>query len=82
MANTEPDLSHVTQTGFLVTVNGTKQNLVIFAGDRRSNFGGNGIGYNEWVPLSFNGTMHVFNSLSCALILVPTAPLRYTRRGR
>jgi hypothetical protein len=64
MANTELDFSHVTQTGFFVTVNGIKQTTVIFAGDRWSNFGGNGIGYNQWCPLSFNGTTPVFNSLS------------------
>jgi hypothetical protein len=64
MANTELDFSHVTQTGFFVTVHGTKQTTVIFAGDRWSNFGGNGVGYNDWVPLSFNGTTPVFNSLS------------------
>jgi hypothetical protein len=64
MANTEADFSHVTQTGFFITVDGTKQSTVIFAGDRWSNFGGNGIGYNDWVPLSFNGTAPVFNSLS------------------
>jgi hypothetical protein len=64
MPNTELDFSHVTQTGFFITVNGTKQTTVIFAGDRWSNFGGNGIGYNDWCPLSFNGTTPVFNSLS------------------
>ena len=64
MKNTELDFSHVTQTGFFITVNGTSQTTVIFAGDRWSNFGGNGIGYNEWCPLSFNGTTPVFNSLS------------------
>ena len=64
MANTELDFSHVTQTGFFITVAGTKQTTVIFAGDRWSNFGGNGIGYNDWTPLSFNGVTPVFNSLS------------------
>jgi hypothetical protein len=64
MTNSELDFSHVTQTGFFITVAGTKQTTVIFAGDRWSNFGGNGIGYNDWLPLSFNGTTPVFNSLS------------------
>jgi len=64
MANTEPDFSHVTQTGFFITVHGTQQTTIIFAGDRWSNFGGNGIGYNDWCPLSFNGATPVFNSLN------------------
>jgi hypothetical protein len=64
MTNTALDFSHVTQTGFFITVVGTKQTTVIFAGDRWSNFGGNGIGYNDWTPLSFNGTTPVFDSLS------------------
>jgi hypothetical protein len=64
MTNTELDFSHVTQTGFFLTVNGTSQSTVLFCGDRWSNFGGNGIGYNDWLPLSFNGTTPVFNSLS------------------
>jgi len=64
MTNTERDFSHVTQTGFFVTVNGSSQSTVIFCGDRWSNFGGNGIGYNDWCPLSFKGTTPVFNSVS------------------
>ena len=64
MTNTERDFSHVTQTGFFITVNGSSQSTVIFCGDRWSDFAGNGIGYNEWCPLSFNGAVPVFNSLS------------------
>ena len=64
MRNTELDFSHVTQTGFFITVNGSRQSTVIFAGDRWSDFGGNGIGYNQWCPLSFDGTTPVFHSLS------------------
>jgi hypothetical protein len=64
MTNTDLDFSHVTQTGFFFNVNGTKQTTVVFAGDRWSDFGGNGIGFNQWCPLSFNGTTPVFNSLS------------------
>lgn len=64
MTNTDADFSHVTQTGFFVTVKGTKGSFVIFAGDRWSDFAGNGIGYNQWMPLSFDGTNPVFHSLS------------------
>jgi hypothetical protein len=64
MTGSDLDFSHVTQTGFFFTVNGTKQTTVIFAGDRWSDFGGNGIGYNQWVPLSFDKEQPVFNSMS------------------
>ncbi|MGF0118825.1 family 43 glycosylhydrolase [Promicromonospora sp. Marseille-Q5078] len=61
----EADFGHVTQTGFYYTVRGTKQETVIYAGDRWADFAGNGLGYNQWTPLSFSedGTPH-FNSLS------------------
>ena len=64
MAGTDSDFSHVTQTGFFITVNGSTQSTVIFAGDRWSDFAGNGLGYNQWMPLSFNGTTPQFQSLS------------------
>ena len=64
MANTDADFSHVTQTGFFVTVTGTLGTTVIFAGDRWSDFAGNGIGFNQWVPVTFNGTTPQFQSLS------------------
>ena len=65
MTNTERDFSHVTQTGFFFNVNGTSQTTVVFAGDRWSDFGGNGIGYNDWCPLSFDKDGNpIFNSLS------------------
>jgi hypothetical protein len=64
MANTDADFSHVTQTGFFITVHGTSQSTVIFAGDRWSDFAGNGIGFNQWVPLTFAGTTPQFQSLS------------------
>jgi hypothetical protein len=64
MKNTELDFSHVTQTGFFFNVNGSSQTTVIFAGDRWCDFGGNGIGYNQWCPLSFEGTTPVFHSLN------------------
>ena len=64
MANTDADFSHVTQTGFFITVHGTQQTTVIFAGDRWSEFAGNGIGFNQWMPLTFAGTAPQFQSLS------------------
>jgi hypothetical protein len=36
----------------------------VFGGDRWSDFAGNGIGYNDWMPITFNGTAPVFHSLS------------------
>ncbi|CCQ44448.1 glycosyl hydrolases 43 family protein [Pseudarthrobacter siccitolerans] len=61
----EADFGHVTQTGFYYTVKGTQQDTVIYAGDRWADFAGNGLGYNQWVPLSFSadGTPY-FNSMS------------------
>lgn len=59
------DFCHVTQTGFFYTVNGSEQETVIFCGDRWAGFAGNGLGFNQWCPLSFkeDGTP-CFNSLS------------------
>jgi hypothetical protein len=62
--NTDLDFCHVTQTGFFITVKGNVDTTVLFCGDRWSDFAGNGIGYNQWCPLSFNGIAPVFNSLS------------------
>lgn len=64
MDGAEKDYAHVSQTGFFVTLRGTKQETVVYCGDRWSNFAGNGLGYNVWVPLSFNGDRPYFNSLS------------------
>ena len=58
------DYAHVTQTGFFVNVKGSKKETVVYCGDRWANFAGNGLGYNQWVPLSFEGTTPHFNSLS------------------
>jgi len=60
----ENDYSHISQTGFFYTVRGTKQETVIFCGDRWAEFAGNGTGYNQWCPLSFNGDIPYFNSLN------------------
>lgn len=62
--NAERDFAHVTQTGFFITVKGSAATTVLFCGDRWSDFAGNGIGYNQWCPLSFDGAKPIFNSLS------------------
>jgi len=64
LAGTEMDYSHVTQTGFFVTVKGTKQTTVIFAGDRWADFAWNGTGYNQWMPVTRSGARPQFHSLS------------------
>ena len=64
MNNTDADFSHVTQTGFFITVKGATQSFVIFAGDRWSDFAGNGMGYNQWMPLTFAGNTPTMASLS------------------
>src|SRR5690606_6533376 len=56
--------AHVSQTGFFVKVKGSRQETVIFCGDRWANFAGNGLGYNQWCPLSFEGETPYFNSLN------------------
>lgn len=60
----EEDYGHVTQTGFFVTIKGSKKETVVYCGDRWADFAGNGLGYNQWVPLSFEGATPYFNSLS------------------
>lgn len=67
MKGCESDYAHVSQTGFFYTLcaGSDGKETVIFCGDRWSDFAGNGLGYNVWVPLSFepDGTPW-FNSLS------------------
>lgn len=63
MNGSSDDYAHVTQTGFFVSVKGSKQETVVYCGDRWANFAGNGIGYNQWFPLSFDGHTPYFNSL-------------------
>jgi hypothetical protein len=64
MGTTDMDFSHVSQTGFFVSVPGTADTTLIFAGDRWSDFAGNGLGYNQWCPLSFSGTAPSMNSVT------------------
>ena len=54
----------MTQTGFFISVKGSAQNTIIFAGDRWSDFAGNGLGYNQWMPLTFTGNTPRMESLS------------------
>ncbi len=64
MEGSDNDFSHVSQTGMMIPVNGSSGSFIIFAGDRWSDFAGNGLGYNQWVPITFNGSTPVFHSLS------------------
>lgn len=64
MKGVADDYAHVTQTGFFYTIKGSKQETVVYCGDRWADFAGNGLGYNQWCPLSFDGSMPYFNSLS------------------
>lgn len=64
MNGSEKDYSHVTQAGFFIHVQGTEQTTIIYAGDRWADFAGNGIGFNQWVPLSFEDGEPYFHSLS------------------
>lgn len=56
--------AHNSQTGFYYTLHGSKQDTVIFCGDRWCDFGTHGIGYNQWVPLTMDGYTPYFNNLS------------------
>ena len=56
--------AHNSQTGFYYTLKGSKQDLVIYCGDRWCDFGTHGIGYNQWVPLTMDGYTPHFNDLS------------------
>ena len=62
------DFAHVTQTGFFINVKGSKEETVVYCGDRWANFAGNGLGYNQWFPLSFENGIPYFNSLSSWLL--------------
>lgn len=65
MHGCDKDYAHVSQTGFFFTIRGSRAETVIYCGDRWACFAGNGLGYNQWVPLSFDGNGNpIFNSLS------------------
>lgn len=63
MEGSSDDYSHISQTGFFYTLNGSRESTVIFCGDRWAEFAGNGLGYNQWMPLSFSGDIPYLNSL-------------------
>lgn len=63
MDGSQNDYSHVSQTGFFYTVNGTDQSTVLFCGDRWAEDAGNGIGYNQWMPVTFDDDIPHLNSL-------------------
>lgn len=63
MEGSRDDYSHISQTGFFYTLNGTDKSTVIFCGDRWAEFAGNGLGYNQWMPVSFKGDIPCLNSL-------------------
>ncbi|HVY25785.1 MAG TPA: family 43 glycosylhydrolase [Polyangiaceae bacterium] len=81
LKGTEPDYSHVTQTGFFFNVKGTEQTTVIFAGDRWSDFAGNGLGFNQWLPLSFEETTPRFHSLSAWTLNAATGAWQVAREN-
>ena len=64
MPGADADYGHVTQTGFFYTVRGSKQETVIYCGDRWAGFAGNGNGFNQWCPITFVNNKPYFNSLS------------------
>ena len=58
------DFAHVSQTGFFFSVKGNKQETIVYCGDRWADFAGNGLGYNQWCPMSFDEKTPYFNSLN------------------
>lgn len=64
MQGTDSDFSHVSQTSNAYAVGGSNGSTVIFTGMRWCDFAGNGIGYNQWCPITFSGTTPVFNSVN------------------
>jgi hypothetical protein len=58
------DFAHISQTGFFFSVKGSQKETIVYCGDRWANFAGNGLGYNQWCPISFDGKTPYFNSLS------------------
>jgi hypothetical protein len=64
LAGTERDYSHVTQSGFFVTVPGIATETVVYAGDRWADFAWNGLGYNQWLPITATDDGPLFHSVS------------------
>ncbi len=76
MAGCESDYAHVSQTGFFYTVRGSEQETVVFCGDRWAEFAGNGLGYNQWCPISFVDDVPYFHSLDAWSLDVRTGRWR------
>ena len=64
MQGAKDSYAHNSQTGFYYTLHGSKQDTVIYCGDRWCSFSGHGVGYNQWVPLTMDGYTPHFNDLS------------------
>jgi hypothetical protein len=62
----------MSRNGLFIPIRGTEQITIVFAGDRSANFAGNGIGFNQWMPLSFHGSTPYFHSLSAWTLDVST----------
>lgn len=76
MSGCADDYAHITQTGFFYTLRGTHQETVLYCGDRWADFAGNGLGYNQWCPLSFDGKEPYFNSLNAWYLNAETGEWR------
>lgn len=63
MNGSRDSFAHNSQAGFYVTIHGSEQDLVMYCGDRWADFAGNGIGYNQWAPITMNGDIPYFNDL-------------------
>lgn len=63
MRGAAESLAHQTQTGFFITLHGSEQDLVVYCGDRWGDFAPLAPGYNQWLPLSFDGLTPIFNDL-------------------
>lgn len=63
MNGSRDSFAHNSQAGFYVTVHGSEQDLVIYCGDRWADFAGNGIGFNQWIPITMDGDIPYFNDV-------------------
>ncbi|MCC8169507.1 MAG: Ig-like domain-containing protein [Oscillospiraceae bacterium] len=63
MDGSRSSFAHNSQAGFYVTIHGSEQDLVMYCGDRWADFAGNGIGYNQWIPITMNGDVPYFNDV-------------------
>ncbi len=54
MNGVKDNYAHNLQAGFYVTIHGREQDLVLYCGDRWGDFAGNGIGYNQCIPVTMD----------------------------